>query len=130
MTHTASCQCQQLQVTVEGDLPATSICHCFACQQRTGSVFGVQIRVAAERVQMTGRFTEYTRTGDAGGLITFRFCPTCGATVCWTIDTLPGVVIAAGGFADPKLPAPTFSVYRARKHPWVTIPDSVTTDWD
>ena len=31
------------------------------------------------------------------------------------------VSVAIGSFADPSFPAPWFSVYEERKHPWVAI---------
>jgi hypothetical protein len=102
------------------------MCHCLACQKRTGSAFGVQARWPAERVRVEGRASEWVRIGDEGSTITFRFCPTCGATVYYDLDAMPGVLaVAVGAFADPTFPAPTFSVYEARKHPWVTLPDGV-----
>ena len=57
------------------------MCHCLACQRRTGSAFGMQARWPKDRVDVTGRYTEYVRISDAGGKGTFRFCPDCGATV-------------------------------------------------
>ena len=30
-----------------------------------------------------------------------------------------------GAFAEPGFPAPAFSVYEERMHPWVVMPDSV-----
>lgn len=131
MEHKASCSCGQLSLTYSDEIKRTSICHCLECQKRTGSVFGVQTRLDGSKTATRGRYTEFQRTGDDGGKVTFRFCPQCGATVFWEIDTLPGsVIVAAGAFANPNLPAPTFSVYKARKHHWVDIPSSVTDDWD
>ena len=107
------------------------MCHCLACQKRTGSVFAVQARFAREHVAFAGASTEYTRTGDSGGQATFRFCPTCGATVYWIADSMPEVVVVAvGAFADPSFACPTFSVYGARRHSWVTLPSSLTEEWD
>jgi hypothetical protein len=37
----ASCVCGQLSLAVDGDPVRIAICHCHACQQRTGSVFGM-----------------------------------------------------------------------------------------
>ncbi|MFN2470768.1 MAG: aldehyde-activating protein, partial [Gaiellaceae bacterium] len=34
----AACSCGQLRLTVEGEPVRVSICHCLACQRRTGSV--------------------------------------------------------------------------------------------
>lgn len=107
-----------------------SVCHCLACQQRTGSAFGVQARWHRDRVTIAGDATEFSRTGDAGGTATFRFCPHCGSTVYWTIDAQPELVaVAVGAFADPSFPAPKFTVYEARAHAWVTINGDVER-WD
>lgn len=101
-----------------------SVCHCLPCQQRTGSAFGVQARFAREQVRFFGAANTFQRTGDSGGTATFRFCPTCGATVYWDHDGLPGfVIVAVGAFADPNFPAPKVSVYEVRRHAWALAPD-------
>lgn len=110
----------------QGDPVLVSVCHCLACQQRTGSVFAAQARWASERVHIEGRATVWTRTGESGGKATFRFCPTCGATVYYEIDGMPGVIaLPVGAFADPGFPPPVFSVYEARKHAWVRMPENI-----
>jgi hypothetical protein len=122
----ASCSCGQLSVVCEGDPVRVSVCHCLACQQRTGSVFAAQARWPSERVRTEGRATEWARTGDAGSTATFRFCPACGATVYYTSDGMPGVVaVPVGAFADPGFPPPVFSVYEERKHAWVRMPEGI-----
>jgi hypothetical protein len=127
----ASCCCGQLQLVCEGEAVRLSMCHCLACQQRTGSVFGVQARFPRERVRIEGRATEFQRVGDSGGRATFRFCPTCGSTVYWEADGIPGFVsVAVGAFADPSFPAPTVSVYGERRHTWVAKPASVVEELD
>lgn len=131
MTHKATCRCGQLSVQLHHDRPNSSICHCHDCQRRTGSVFGVQIRVKQEDITIEGDAKTWMREGEEGHQITFSFCPTCGATVYWMHEALEGsVIIAVGAFADATCPAPTFSVYEARQHPWVILPESVTTHWD
>ncbi len=128
MIHEATCCCGALAVSFDGNLPAPSLCHCFQCQKRTGSTYGAQIRLKADDVQISGPSTVYTRTGDGGGVATFHFCPTCGSTVYWTLDGMPGsVIVAVGAFADPTFPAPTYSIYEDRIYPWVLLPDSIVT---
>jgi hypothetical protein len=78
----ASCSCGQLRLTVEGDPIRLSMCHCLACQRRTGSAFGIQARFPADRVRIAGRYAEYV------------------------------------------------SVYGSRRHPWVSLPDSIVDDVD
>ncbi|HET8894534.1 MAG TPA: GFA family protein [Gaiellaceae bacterium] len=126
MTREASCSCGQLRATVEGDPIRVSVCHCLACQRRTGSVFGAQARFAAEQVTVEGRHTDYTRISDEGEERTFQFCPDCGATVVYAAPFMPGMIaIPVGAFADPSFPPPVRSIYEERRHAWVAMPDGM-----
>lgn len=101
------------------------ICHCFACQRRTGSIFGVQARFERDKVTILGRVREWVRVGDDGGRGTFRFCPDCGATVYYTFEDEPDLVgVAVGAFGNPAFPPPTYSVYESRRHPWARAAES------
>jgi hypothetical protein len=123
----ASCSCGQLRVDVSGPVKRVSICHCLACQRRTGSPFGQQARFDADSVEVHGRATEYVRHSDEDGEArTYRFCPDCGSTVFYTFERSPELVaIPVGAFADPSFPPPTRSVYGTRKHEWIALPDSI-----
>ena len=121
----ASCSCGQLRVTTTGEPVRVSVCHCFDCQKRTGSAFGAQARFPSDAVTHAGRAQEYVRTADSGNKITFSFCPDCGGTVFYQLDKLPGfTAVALGCFAQHALPEPTISIYEARRHGWVTLPES------
>ena len=123
---TASCSCGQLQARVTTEPLRVSICHCLACQRRTGSVFGAQARFAREAVSIIGTSKEFERIGDEGTKSTFRFCPNCGSTVYYRLSGIEGAVaIPVGAFADPSFPAPGFSVYEERMHGWVQIPGGI-----
>jgi hypothetical protein len=111
---------------VVGEPVRVSVCHCLACQRRTGSVFGAQARFLRQAVTIVGVSTEYVRTGDAGSRCTFRFCPKCGATVYYTLEGYPeAIAIPVGAFADATFPAPSFSVYEERMHSWVHLPSGI-----
>jgi len=119
----ASCSCGQLTAEVIGEPVRVSICHCLACQRRTGSVFGQQARFRREDVSLSGASSEYVRVGDEGTRVEFHFCPNCGSTVYWKLAGLEGyLAIAVGAFADPNFPEPRVSVYESRKHGWVMAP--------
>jgi hypothetical protein len=96
-TRHAACSCEQLRLTVEGEPVRVSICHCLACQRRTGSVFGVQARFDAEQVTIEGASRQYIRVSDEGEKCAFHFCPDCGATVFYAPETSPGIVAGPGG---------------------------------
>ena len=102
------------------------MCHCLACQRRTGSVSGVQARFAKEAVAISGTGTQFVRTGDEGTEATFRFCPNCGPPCTTPMSGVEdAVAIPVGAFADPAFRAPGFSMYEERMHGWVHMPDGI-----
>ena len=122
----AACQCGNLSLTTRGDPVRVSVCHCLACQRRTGSIFGAQARFSAGQVEIGGPSKEYVRTADSGNQITFCFCPECGSTVYYKLNDHPDVIaVPVGAFADPGFPPPRISVYEARQHTWAQVPDDV-----
>ena len=105
VTRDAACSCGQLHLTAAGDPVRISICHCFACQRRTGSAFAMQARFPSSHVRVFGRSTEYIRNSDEGEKRTFRFCPDCGATVFYTTDDAvgtPGSLYQRSSNASPE----------------------------
>ncbi|MGO4504862.1 MULTISPECIES: GFA family protein [unclassified Dyella] len=122
----ATCSCRQLMLRATEEPLRVSICHCNACQRRTGSVFGVQARFHESAVVIRGNSTAYVRHGETGGSATFYFCPQCGATVYYQLDSVEGLVgVPVGAFSNPDFPAPSISVYEECMHPWVTLPDGI-----
>ena len=126
----ATCSCGRLTLIAEGESVRISMCHCLACQRRTGSVFGVQARFLEDSVTIEGDSSRYIRTADSGNQITFHFCPACGSTLLYSIDDDPGIIaVPVGAFADPDFPPPTVSVYEDRMHSWVAVPENIE-HWD
>jgi hypothetical protein len=122
----ASCSCGQLTVTTTEVPIRISVCHCLACQRRTGSTYGAQARFTRARVTIAGDSKQYVRVGDEGGRITFNFCSDCGATVHYFIEGQEEyIAIPIGAFADPGFPPPTVSVYEERMHSWVSLPENI-----
>ncbi|MFN2525815.1 MAG: GFA family protein [Actinomycetota bacterium] len=128
-TREAACSCGQLRLTAQGDPVRVSICHCLACQRRTGSIFGVQARFPRERVKIEGRYSDFVRLSDWGEERTFHFCTGCGATVFYTTQGNEDLIaVPVGAFADPTFPGPSVSVFESGKHPWVALPDGIEHD--
>lgn len=121
-TRTATCRCGQLQAECTGDPVRISVCHCLDCKKRSGSAFAYQARWPEDQVRISGEYKEWEHVADSGNKACFRFCPTCGSTVAYTAEAMPGTIaVAVGGFADPHFPPPRVSVYENRKHDWVEI---------
>lgn len=119
----ASCSCGQLIARVVGEPVRVSICHCLACQRRTGSVFGEQARFRRDNISLSGASSVYIRVGDEGSRVKFHFCPRCGSTVYYEPEgSEEYLAIPVGAFADPDFPSPRVSVYESRKHSWVVPP--------
>lgn len=121
----ASCTCGQLTIQVVGEPDGVGVCHCLACQRRTGSVFAA-LAAFSSPYEVKGQASEYVRTGDQGARFIFRFCPVCGTNLFHTEEGVPGEVsVAVGAFAEPDFPAPAVSVYDCRRHAWVALPENV-----
>lgn len=122
-SRTAACACGQLSIKVFGEPRSIGVCHCLACQRRTGSVFAAGASFAPPYVA-TGKASEYVRVGDQGARFRFRFCPVCGSNLFQTEEGFEdrSVSVAVGCFADPAFPPPRASVYDARRHGWVQLP--------
>lgn len=118
----ATCPCGQLRAVCEGEPVRVSVCHCLDCKRRSGSAFAAQARWPDAQVTIEGDTRSWSRTSESGGHATFRFCPGCGATIAFNVDTMPGLTaIPIGAFADPAFPPPEYSVYESRKHGWLAI---------
>ena len=106
-TRKSSCNCGQLSVTYEGPDPERiSLCQCYDCQRRTGSVLSVQARLPIEHLTIEGQSTTWTVPSDSGKPAsrcdsrggTYHFCPECGSTVYGEISNAREIVGVAVGF--------------------------------
>lgn len=126
MERTAQCHCGALRVTVVGDPEWVNLCHCKACQRRTGAMLHSGAYFAPARVRIEGNSKVYARPADSGYHMHFHFCPECGSNVYWQASRFPTHYgIAVGAFADPNFPLPAFSVWQESMHRWLRLPAEV-----
>lgn len=119
---TATYRCGQLSAIYTSGPVRVSVCHCYDWQKRSDSVCAANARLPADAVMISGEHKVYEHVGDSGNIASFYFCPTCGSTLRY--HALPHCdlfAIPTGAFADCDFPAPQYSVWEGRKHPWVTI---------
>ncbi|WP_167071855.1 GFA family protein [Sphingomonas vulcanisoli] len=124
----AECQCGQLSVVCSDTVPAPGpvVCHCVACQRRTGSPFGVVAYYSADQIVATGEAKRFARSTDEGNRFEAYFCPNCGSTVYVKSGKHPTKIgIPIGAIADPSFPTPVRSVWEQTMHAWVTMPGDV-----
>lgn len=124
---TATCQCGQLSITVEGEPAMVTACNCTRCQRRSGSAFSLSSRWNCEQVtNRLGESLTYTRKGASGGDVHCVFCPSCGSTVSTRLELFPGLIgIPVGCFADPSFPVPQVAAWCDTKLGWVRFPDGL-----
>ena len=105
------------------------MCHCIACQKRTGSAFGVQARFPGENVEIHGRATQFVRIADSGNKVTSSFCPACGTTLYWQLSGFPDLIaVAVGALDEPGFPPPRHSVYERHRHSWAMNAGALTME--
>ncbi len=123
MERTAECHCGSLRVVASGEPERVYLCHCKACQRRTGAVVHSGASYPKNRVQIAGKHKIYERDADSGFKIRFHFCPNCGSNVFYEGDRNPGNIgITVGSFADPGFPPPTYSAWEESRHGWLGLP--------
>lgn len=119
----ARCGCGELTATCQGEPVDIYACSCVACQQLTGSAFSYASVFPASSISVQGERRYWRRTGDSGRWISRYFCPTCGVTICFDFEALPGMVgVPAGCFSDPKFAEPKKLYWSSRKHDWLALP--------
>lgn len=122
----AQCACGALRLTFSEPPQLTALCHCLACQRRTGAPFSANAFYAIDCVDVSGPSTEFVRTAESGRGVHMHFCPTCGSTVFWKADAAPSWIgVAVGAFADPAFAPPSLSIFEQSKHGWVTLDETM-----
>src|SRR5215472_7601839 len=71
MERTAACHCGSLRAIAAGKPENVDLCHCKACQRRTGSAFHFGATYLKDRVRLEGARHIYERDTDRGNRIRF-----------------------------------------------------------
>ena len=128
---TSMCNCGQFSLTYDGPDPErVSLCQCYSCQKRSGSLLSVQTRLRRDLVTIEGESKTFTfpqsgkppvtyRSCDSSG-VTYYFCPECGSTLYGELSIAPDFfVVEVGGFTDPTFPEPIISGFEAEGTAWM-----------
>jgi hypothetical protein len=83
MERTALCHCGSLRVIASGEPDRVYVCHCAACQRRTGAIMHSGAAYLKSQVRIEGASKVYARNAASGYKIRFYFCPNCGSNVYW-----------------------------------------------
>lgn len=123
MERTAQCHCGGLLVIATGEPERVYLCHCRACQRRTGTAFHFGATYLKNRVRLEGARKIYERGADSGYPIRLHFCPNCGSNMYWEGDRNPAVCgVAVGAFDEQSFPPPSDSIWEESIYPWLGLP--------
>jgi len=120
MERTGRCHCGALRIIATDDPERVYLCHCKACQCRTGAAFHLGATYKKQQVRLDGERKIYERDADSGYRIRFHFCPNCGSTVYWEGDRNPAVGgVAVGAFDTSAFQPPSDSIWEESMYTWL-----------
>ena len=126
MERLAQCHCGSLRAITSGEPLLVNMCHCKACQRRTGALAASGAAFAKAQVRIEGHTKVFERDGQSGRKVRFYFCPNCGTSLYWEPDVRPDLyILTVGAFADPDFPPPSASIFEESKHTWTQLPDGM-----
>jgi hypothetical protein len=126
--HEGGCLCGSVRYRIVGNPIIAGVCHCTLCKRRTGSAFGMSAYFDEAAVEITrgGLKTYEYRSDESNRWVKTEFCPTCGTTVTWTGEPIPGRRgIAVGTFDDPNWIKPQRHAWTRSALRWVVFPADV-----
>lgn len=127
-THEGGCLCGAVRYRVVREPTMAGVCHCNFCKRGTGSAFRVAAWFDQAAVEVThGVLKVYEYSSDESNRwIKLEFCPTCGTTVTYTAQWVPGIRgIRAGTFDDPNWIKPAVHVWTRSALRWIVLPPDV-----
>ncbi len=122
MTRTAECHCGQLKVVADGEPERVYLCHCTACQRRTGTAFhwGVGCPKSQVRIAGTIRSTSAAPTAARDALL---FLPGMRQQPLLGGRPQPAGLRHRGRcFADRGLAGADIGRLRGGMHAWLGLP--------
>ena len=126
MERVAQCHCGSLRAVTSGEPLLVNMCHCLACQRRTGALVANGAAFSKEQVIVEGPSRVFERDAQSGRKVRFHFCPICGTSLYWEPEVRSDLrIVAVGTFADPNFPSPSASIFEATKHSWLQLPEGM-----
>ncbi len=126
MSSEGKCACGEVHYKFDGEPINTVFCYCIECQLHTGSDKFFGVWVANNKFKITkGVPGTYTRIGDSGKKVNYRFCKNC-ATNLYTEVTFANIVsIAATTLINSDALKPNMVIYTSSAPPWAVFPEGV-----
>lgn len=123
------CLCGSVAFAYDGIVGLAGYCHCQDCRRRSGSAFGISVRLEKERFQIVrGAVKGFTKHGDSGTELTRHFCPRCGSPIFTSSPRHPAYLfVQAGAFDDPDVVKPIHQAWTRSAVGWSAIDPHIAT---
>ena len=126
MSFSGRCLCGAVTYRCDAEPVFGAHCHCEDCRRSAGTGHSSILGVPKDAFSISGSLSAYTSSADSGNAVTRHFCPTCGAPVTLTVDTMPQLVfLRASSLDDMEVFKPQFEFYTARRASWDAIDPSL-----
>ena len=112
------------KVTYESHAEPITIfnCHCEDCRRATGSVFGTNLFVPEDKVEIIGEVSSYSHISDSGSTMTKKFCNNCGSLLFGKNSAKINVIsIRAGTVDQVELIKPVVNLFMDSRVPTTSI---------
>ena len=120
------CLCGNVSYQCHSEPKAIFNCHCEDCRRATGSVFGTNLFVPENEVEISGEVSSYSHISDSGSTMTKRFCPNCGSLLFGSNSAKPNVVSIRAGTVDQlALIKPQINLFMDKKVPSTSIDENL-----
>lgn len=116
------CLCGKLTYDCHAKPEAIFNCHCEDCRRATGSVFGTNLFVSEDQVEIFGEFSSYSHNADSGSTMTKLFCSNCGSLLFGKNSAKVNVLsVRAGSVNQLDVIKPVVNVFMQSKVPSTSI---------
>ena len=110
------CLCGLVSYNCDSEPNAIFNCHCHDCRRATGSVFGTNLFVPENKLEIAGTLSSYTHISDSGSKMTKLFCPNCGSLLFGKNSAKPNVIsVRAGTVEQDEVIKPRINVFMSSR---------------
>ena len=100
MKFSGKCLCGQVSFKSHAEPVLILNCHCEDCRRSTGAVYGTNVMVAENQVEIHGEVSTFNHKAKSGNIMTKRFCPNCGTLMFGNSSGRTNVVSIGAGTVD------------------------------
>lgn len=100
MKFSGKCLCGQVSFRSHAEPVLILNCHCEDCRRSTGAVYGTNVFVAEDLVEIHGEVSTFNHKAKSGNIMTKRFCPHCGTLMFGNSSGRTNVVSIRAGTVD------------------------------